>query len=79
MTAHAGGILAYLPLLELVLLDLVVLDEVIQDFLQPVCVGLERGDDILDGPLHQNAIYHAEALAITRKRPQGFENKPGTR
>jgi len=66
----------YLPLLQIVLLGLVLLDQVIQHLLQPLCVGLEGGHDILDSSLHQDAIDHAETLALARKRLQGLENKP---
>lgn len=75
MTAHAGHPFAYLPLLKLILLDLVLLDKVIQDLLQPFRIRLKSGNDILDSPLHQNAIDHAEAFSVPRKGPQGFENK----
>jgi hypothetical protein len=68
---------AYLPFVKLVLLGFVLLDEVVQDLLQPLGVRPESGDDILDGPLRQDAINHAEALAVTRKGIQGFENKSG--
>lgn len=71
----AGNPSAYLPLVQLVLLGLVLLDQVVKDLLQPVRICPQGGDDILDGPLHQNAIDHAEALAITRQRFQGFKNK----
>jgi len=77
VTAQAGQPSAlYLPLLKLVLLDLVLFHKIIQDLLQPFRVGSKGGNDILDSPLNEDAINHAEALAITRKGIQGFENKP---
>ncbi len=71
-----GAVCPYLPLLELILLGLVLLDQVIQDLLQPFGVGPQGGYDILDSPLHQDAINHAEALAVAGKRVQGLKNKP---
>lgn len=65
----------YLPLLELFLLRLVLLDKIVQNLFQAVCICLECGDYILDSPLHQDAIDHAEALAVLRKGHQGFKNK----
>ena len=70
-----GAVCPYLPLLELVLLGLVLLDQVIQDLLQPLGIRPQGGHDILDGPLHQDAIYHAEALAVAGKGVQGLKNK----
>ena len=67
---------AYLPFVKLILLGLVLLHKVIEDLLQPFGRRPESGDDILDGPLRKDAINHAEALAVTRKRLQGFKNQP---
>ena len=57
----------YLPLFQLVLLGFVLLDEVIEHLAQPLGVGLQRWDNILDCPLHQDAVDQAEALAAPRK------------
>ena len=69
-------VFAYLPLLQVVLLGLVLLDQVVEHLLQPLCIRLEGGDDILDGALHQDTVDHAEALAVAGQRLQGFENEP---
>lgn len=68
--------MTYLPLLQLILLCLVLLDQVVQDLLQPLSVCLEGGNDILDGPLYQHAVDHAEAFAVARKGLQGVKDKP---
>lgn len=80
-TCRAGcsssmGMLAYLPLLQVVLLGLVLLDQVVEHLLQSLGIRLEGGDDILDGALHQHAVDQAEALAVARERLQCFENEP---
>jgi hypothetical protein len=59
---------SYLPIFKLVLLELVLLNQIIQNLLQPLGVGSEGGDHLLDRPLYQDAVDHPEALAISGKR-----------
>lgn len=73
---QTGDPSAYLPSVKLILFGLVLFYQVIQDLLQPFGRRPESGDDILDGPLREDAIDHAEALAVTRERLQRFKNKP---
>lgn len=68
----------YLPFFQVVLLGLVLFDQIVEDLLQPLGVGLEGGLHILDGPLYQDAVDHAEALAVARERLQSLEDEPGS-
>jgi hypothetical protein len=72
---QTGNASAYLPFVKLILFGLVLLYKVIQDLLQPFGGGPKSGDDILHGSLREDAINHAKALAVTRKRFQGLKNK----
>jgi hypothetical protein len=68
-----------LPFLHLVLLLLVLLDELIEHLLQAIGVRLQCRDDILDGPLDEDAIDHPEALAVLGQRLQCLEDQPSER
>lgn len=54
----------YLPLIQLILFRLVLLDQIVQHLLQAFGVRLERRHHVLDGPLDQDPVDHAEALAL---------------
>ena len=54
----------YLPFLHIILHGLVLLQQIVQNLPQPFRVYLECRHDLLDRPLDENAVDHAEALAI---------------
>jgi glycopeptide antibiotics resistance protein len=70
--------ITYLPLVQVVLFRLVLLHQIIQDFLQPVLISLQCGNNILDCSLHQDSVYESEALAIFGQRFQSVQDEPMT-
>lgn len=66
---------AYLPGVQLILLCLILFQHVLDDLLQPVGVGLEGREDVLDGALNKNAIHHAKAFPVFVQRAKSFDNK----
>lgn len=66
----------HLPLVHFILLRLVLLQQVVQDLLQAFRIRLERRHNLLDCPLHQNAIDHAEALPLAGEGLQSLKHEP---
>ena len=65
----------HLPLLHLVLLVAVLLEQLVEHLAQAVGVGLQRRHHVLHRALHQHAVDHPEALALSRQRLQRLENQ----
>lgn len=68
---------SYLPGIQLGLLRLVLLQHFLQNLLQPVRVRLQRREHVLDSPLDQNSVDHAETLAVIWQRFKGLDDESG--
>ena len=63
-TTAASHYLTHLPLVQFVRLGFELLDEVLQNLAQSVGIRLERRHDMLDGPLDEDPVGQAKALAV---------------
>lgn len=67
--------LTNLPLLEFLLLGSVLFQKIFKYLLETICICLELWQDILYSPLDEDAVDHAETLAVTWQWFECFEHK----